>query len=539
MACRPVRANQTPAWMRDSAEIRASQNGHRDPKCETDDLTGFGCKPVKNIATVIVIGAAIGAGATSARAGDGSGTSNPDLLRGAYVIGCSKPDLCRSSAGLAAGGPLSDQPLTLWGELQTAPPSPQVASEPPGGGIAGSPPANCEDLKAAGVAVPECTGISLSAPPHIDTDLVTSGVGVRGDETDHATRLNWKVGLKGAYWTRDGSGSWQTGVNASANVETKWRGGSASLGGQTGVTLDQDGIVALEATSITGTLSDSLAKQLSGDFDANISVERELRTGTITQPAYIIDAGSEAKLTKGFGRWSAGLLAGVSREIWSASGQSDGSWTDNRYKSSTGLHVGAEAGLQISPIFRVEGRGTTQRLWYDTADPGSGVFRDGFRHELRGTLRGEWPLGLSASAYLGYALRTFDSAALSESGAWIYGAAASYRLAHGGTISATFDNAFAAPATSGTEPAQSDRSASVSIGYPLGRQVGARVGVSGGWTSYSGSTDWSENYAAGIGLDWQLARNMSMSADYAFGLIQTPLERRETHTVSAGINVSR
>lgn len=363
--------------------------------------------------------------------------------------------------------------------------------------------------------------------------------GADGASENAATRLDWQFGTRGTYLMRNGLGLWQSEFLPQASVETRWLGGSAQWSVNAGLVARDDGKVIVNSATANGRISHRLALDLKGEILAKLSVLRDAETTTVTDPAYQLQGSLDAGIEKKSGRLTLSAAALLGRDIWSDTGKQDGSWTSNTYQNRTGLGVRGGAKLALTPILTVSAEGRSEQFWYDQADPATGVFRNGLRHELRGGLSGNWPLGLKASVYTGYVWRTFESPAMQADGALIYGGSLDYALADGGKLSASYETSFTAPVTQGTATSRIDQTVSAGIAYPLSPVLSARANAALTATRYPGSWQTGIAYGGGAGLDWKLARNLSLAADYGYNFSQTSTQLLETHRFSAGMTVSR
>lgn len=462
----------------------------------------------------------VGIGASDvAVAGDGSGADNPDLLRGGLAAGCVDATLC--AADKTSEQTLAASPITLE---PTPPLAPMAAT------------ASCEDLAAMGYDGADC-GLPLR-----DTDPLKSMVGDHA--TDDALFGDWSVGLRGTVVASTSGARFEAVVAPEGSLRFAAPGATASLNGSAEIVQGLNAQARLGAAngSATGTYAITRDLDFVGSADVGVSQDSPEWPGaspTINSQPVILGGGGEAGINHRFGKFAAGAGVDVRREVYSNTGYTNGAWVDNSYRNRTGLGGTLSASFSATPVLTAFGEVSADRSVFDAASPSLGVKQDAWTYQGRGGMRGTWGERGQAEIWAGYFQRRFDAGTLAPVEGLTYGGKLDYLTAVGLRLSATLETSVAEAGDVAGATARIGHSGALEASYPVNDWMRLRLSGTGYRNELAGTALRETGYTLGAGVDWTVAPQISVSADYSYGYDELTTSTERSQRVTLGATVSR
>lgn len=432
--------------------------------------------------------------------GDGSGSNNPDLLRGSFSPFCEPAMVCHYGISGVAPAPASVAPAAQV--VLAAPSSPQAT-------IAAAAPLNDP------------------APYPIAFDPVwdmRASLTLRGSivSTGGATRFE-AVAAPEAGWVYRGAA---TQVEAVASLEMVQPGDSQTRLGAAAVNLD-----LRHAIGPTTGLAASLGLRLSQDDPRALDVGNG---GTITTPVALTGVADFA-LEQSFGKADLVATGGIERMGLGDTVLAGGLIEDNAGRSFTGYRGGLRLSYALTPIVGVYTSGTLGRDVYDAPDTALGASRTGWRYDARVGVLANWQDVAQFEASIGSGWRRFDAAGLGESQALLYGLMASFNPNDALRLRASFDTSVAAG--TGNTVGGTDYTLALEAAYRVNEWLGLRATGSAGWLEASQPI---RRYSAGMGADVTVGQRTGLSLDYTYGWREdqtATVPVRDEHRLSAGVTL--
>ncbi len=494
---------------------------------------------------VAAFAACLAGPAGPATAGDGSGTDNLTLLRGAYGLTCSDEAPC----------PI--QPNS-W-------PSAQAAS----GSTASDLPGNCATLEAAGIVSPDCLPSAASAPASVSTaapaaqDIVswppatdamaaapavdpqTTGA-ISGTEApgDNAVTGDWQIALRGS-WTSDGRGQrYKIIIGPEGSLTWRRARGEMRLAAGLDLAYQPDGGIDIDSGSGAVDIDHALARDLVLRAALALDAARETVNAVTSSAneekgALSVLGTADFEIEKQMGRTGFTLGGTLSRRLIGDTVLTGGVPGSNADRAWWGYGVTARASYELTPILSTTIEAKADRAYFDAVAAATGARSDNWTYQATLGLSGKWRSGLTASLYGGYGLVQYDSALLTSGGFYVLGGSLTMPFGRTGELTASLDT--------GASPTDSVAGASTAIDYAaaLGARylvndwLTLRAALGGTWSVYPGANYTEYGLSANAGLDWRLGSHTSLTADYTFGADWTPTANGLSHTVSLGMLVHR
>ncbi len=455
-------------------------------------------------------------------AGDGSGTNNPDLLRGTYSIVCTGPAPCP-----AQDHPWSQneaEPVSLDQHAKSATPlAPKTVSQ--------------QQVVSAPLPPP------ATQPTAIDP-IPTSAIFSPETPGDDAVLGDWQIALRGSS-TWDGRGQRSAIVlSPEGSLAFLRQRGELRLAAGLDLAYEPGGALTLDGGNGTISFDNALQRDLSLRASVSLDGARE-QINAVTSPAgeqtgaLSVLGNADLEIEKQFGRAAVALGGSVSRRYVGDTTLVGGALSSNADRNWVGYGLSARASYKLTPILSPYMQFTADRAYYDAVSGGTGVRSDNWTYQATAGLSGAWSNGMTAELYGGYGLVQYDSAALSSGGFYVVGGSLSAPFARGGTLTAS--------ASTSVTPTDSVAGASTEVAYGAsldGRYLindwlTVRAALGGTWTVYPGADRNQYGMSANAGVDWLLGPHTSLTADYTFGADWTPAANGTSHEVSVGMVVHR
>ncbi len=486
-------------------------------------------------------------------AGDGSGTDNPQLLRGTYGLNCVQTGTCPSPASSAmlvtssgsssVSGPGNCAALMAAGivapecanapeivpEIRTPPPTPvQTVSVPP---------------VAAPVPVAQRVAEVLSDPVPPAIDPIRSG-GVSGPAFvgDDGMTGDWSIALRGSS-TWDGSGhSYELVTAPQASLTVHRSRGELRLSAGTELMYEQPkDTVSIGAGHASIALDQVLTRDLMMRNALTLTVDRnstDTAAGEAEGPLWLLGSAT-SELEKQAGRATFTIGAALNRYAVNDTRMNDGTYASNTASSYSSFGLTARVGYGLTPILSAFLQAETSRSYYDAMNARLGAREDNWAAKGTAGLSGKWRSGLEASLYSGYGLVFYDSALVDTGGGLVFGGSLSYPMVRGGALTASLDTTLTPIDSVVGASTEIKYAATAGVRYPVNDWLTLRTGLTGSWSVYPGSSHEQFGFGANAGLDWSVGPHTMFNADYAFDKAWSSSNDDPSHTVSVGMTLSR
>jgi len=434
-------------------------------------------------------------------AGDGSGTNNQNLLRGTFGTDCTEPLICGSyftdgEYGEQASNQSQSDQLELMPEVGIVP---------------------------LGNVLPTYSANVL--PP--------------------ATQVDWSVSLRGAY-QKDTDGE-RFEVLVAPNVAISHRASaaeySASLGAE--IVRQNDNIYRLTNGALDFDAQYAVDNVTGARLSANLTIDQAspkdpgLASNVATAP--IVGSGSaQIAILRRFGMLDVELRGNAEREIYSTTGLKNGTWQDNSERNRTGLGFGLQTIHELTGFVDGFADISAARDIYDRDSIGLGTSQNSWTLSARAGLRGNWSEVVEAEISVGYGLRKFDSALLSDVPMALADASFTYRPDETLELVAQFGTNITSPDPVTSASTMIEYEASGSARYVINEWLATRANISGRWARFAGSAQTEQEYSAGVGADYEMNAHTKFTTDYSYGISEiTPNPVEHSHRVEVGVTYSR
>lgn len=458
-------------------------------------------------------------------AGDGSGSNNPGLLRGGYSKQCADPVICAVQISK------NPQPVAMTTPSRAA--QQQVMA-----------PQACRLESANNVDLTLCPPqkfhpIQAQKPPidHFTTGSVTPPV--------PELELDWSVTASTSYG--NGANGERFEASLQPQISVVHRTNRAEINaGATGTLVKQNrdefrlsnGALGFDAdfnVNRTTRASSGAQFSISQDSPSALGANDDIVTYPIAF-AGAADIGIDHQL----GRTNVQLRGSLARDVFRDTQLASSGWTSNQYRNRLGLGFGGRVVHRITPVIDVFVDASAERNIYDAVSPSLGVRLDSWTYAVRAGVSGNWQDVLSAEISVGYGLRRFDSALLSDAPTALVDAVLTYRPDPRLSYSALFSTSLLTPDLGQSASTQVDYAVAVSADYQINDGVAVRASFGAQWSRFSGSSDHAQSYTAGVGADFDVNQHTKVSADYVYGLSESSDNGSEDqHTLSLGVTYSR
>jgi len=441
--------------------------------------------------------------------GDGSGTDNPDLLRGSLGVGCRPGTLCQFPA------PDLAVPFTL-----PAAPLPLSTPEP-------------------------ATSAAVAAPPEAApaSEPVQSAVAAPVDTADWG-ELGYGIALRGAYVRSGATERFE--MLTIPSVSYSRSGGTTDLALNASATLvaPQSDDARVGAANVSADVVHRLSPSAGLAFNADLALSQDAPDGLSADEADLASAPVSVLGTAGlgythrFGNFTVSGAGDIARDWVGEAVQADGTVIDNSHEGATRYGGELRVAYELTPIVGVFGQGAVGRTEFDGVDPDLGASRSGDDFELRGGITTNWSDVVTLEASIGSGWRMFDADAIPEAQTWLYGVSVGYRPTTTTEFMASLDTELA--------PGQGDSGASATYGVTLEARhranswLALRASAGTQWAVPEDGSATSRSYSAGLGADFTVSQHTSATLDYDYGLREDPaaaIASRDEHRISGGVSL--
>lgn len=461
------------------------------------------------IAAILLAGSSFAGGSAQALAqGNGSGTDNPDLLRGPLGFSCSPGTLCDVPASDLVAQPVS-APLTLAAPV-SAPPAATTGFAQP----------------ATPVAAP-----AVSPHPIVDS-------GGFGD-------LHYGMSLRGAYVRTDAHERFE--LIAIPEFGLSRHGGATDLDvdASLNIVLPTDSDARVSRAELGATVEHRLSPSAGLSFDTGLALHQDDPTGLTVDDADVaiapqtLTGHAQMGYVQRFGRFNAGATLELSRNWVGDTTRIDGTTFSNDGDSYTRYEGGVRVGYAVTPLIEVFGAGEAGRSEFDAVDPGLGVFRTSSDLVLRGGIAANWQDVLTLEASVGSGWRQYDAAGLADAQSWLYAASLGYQA----TATTRFTTSFETDLTPGHGAyggAITRYGLDLGVRHIANSWLTLRGNAGAAWLVREDGSEDGRRYNAGLGAELVLGPHSTATLDYDYAVREdygaTPTERDE-HRISAGVSL--
>jgi len=486
----------------------------------------------------------------SAFAADGSGTNNPQLLRGTIDSSCTNALTCNFGPGAQTPAP-----------MRTSPPAQPVRAAAATG-------PNCAEVDPYGLQQIGCPSPDYDAvfkdistkrsvadrtpmvreAPMVPADAAPAPyrqtypaepVGLPGLEAD------WSVTLRGTYNHGSNGERFGIAVLPQASLTRQMGAGSVALSGDAALTKEGGGVFRLSSGALDFTGDRMLNRQTQISGGLSVSMEQDspyaldASSDIIAQPL-IVTGSADVAIKRQSGRFGFEGRGNIERAVYGETELSSGDRVLNGDRNRLGVTGAGRVSYALSGRTDVFTEVSAERSIYDLTSAGTGVSLNSWTYAVLAGVSGNWDNVVVAEVSAGYGLRRFDSALLSDAPAALVNAKLTYRPDEPVEVSALFGTEFSAPESATGASAQIDYSASTTARYLINDRTAVRANLGGTWTRYSDTDEHVAVYTAGLGADFNVNAHTMISADYEYAVRDaTQRVQRDNHQVSVGVTYSR
>ena len=458
------------------------------------------------VALILAGGGALGGISAVLAQGEGSGSDNPDLLRGSLGVGCPPGTLCHFPRADLAATPIlpPSQPIPLL--------------------------------------IPASTPAQVAAPatpviPPVFVPPVAAAPSSAGD-------FSYGITLRGAY-VRSGADE-RFEMLATPEIGFSRAAGATDLAFDASATIvgPQAADPRVEAADVSADIVHRLSPSSGLAFNADLTFAQEdphglsvTRTGLAEAPVEL--AGSlSAAYSQTFGKLNATGTFGLTREWVGPSRLDNGTSIDNSDQASTRYEGALRLGYALSPVVETFAEASAGRTEFDAADSDLGVSRTGTDYALRGGVAANWTDTVTLEASLGSGWREYDAGALAGAQTWLYGASLGWRPTATTQLTASLDTELT-PGADGAGASTRYR-AGLGVDHIANSWLGLRASAALEWIAPEDGSPASRIWSAGAGADILIGPHTSATLDYEYGLRENPgaaAPSRDEHRVSGGLSL--
>ncbi|RDE08397.1 outer membrane beta-barrel protein [Pelagibacterium lacus] len=439
--------------------------------------------------------------------GEGSGTDNPDLLRGSYAAGCAPGTLCDfPQVDLFAPPIVRPMPLPAAPAVAPAPLLPPVAAMP----------------------------ATLPMLP------IEAGAIQPRTEWEGA----YALGLRGAY-VRTGS---EERFELLAIPQISFSRAAAAtrydFDANATIVAPDSSDMRLGGAGVSGTIEHRLAPGAALVFNADLDIEQDAPDGlgvdeaNVAQAPTTLSGGVSAAYGQRFGQFDLTLSAGLSNRWMEPTLLADGTMRDNAYRSALAYEGGLRLGYAATPILGTFVSGEIGREDYLAADPDLLASRSGMVASLRAGVTGNWSDVITAEASIGTSWRDYDSPLVRDAQAWLYGVSLGFAPTSTTQFTAGFETELAAG--SGASGADAVYLASLAAHHRINPWLALRASASAQWDVPVDGSATARTYGAGLGTELAIGPHASAEFDYGYGWRDDgdpAAPPRDEHRISGGVTL--
>lgn len=350
--------------------------------------------------------------------------------------------------------------------------------------------------------------------------------------------VDWSVALRGSYVQDSASGDYFEGsVAPTLSLTHTGPSSSLSVTGSAELvrsTIEQTRLAALQLAVAADYLF-NVSTLLSADARFILSRAAANAPGNaanVVMGPQVIEGSANLALQETFGAFEVTARGSAGRALYGETTLTGGVLQDNSWQNNVSAGGGLRVGLALSPILTAFADVSASYARYDAPSPTLLVPFDGPTYAARAGLSARWNGVLSTEASVGLGLRQYDAAGLSAFQGVLYD----------GRVTFTPDESWvfnASLATSLLPPGSSGGGGRIAYGvagdarYQVNPWLALRA--SAGWnrTEVIGTGAVETGYSLGVGTDYAVNDNATVTADYTFAQQDTPA--RSTHRFMLGL----
>lgn len=358
--------------------------------------------------------------------------------------------------------------------------------------------------------------------------------------------LDWSLSLRGAY-VRDKNGEH---FEALAVPTVSFR--HDFLRG----TYNFTGAAELSNSTIEGYRVNALRLGTSGEYQVNDDLTLDgaanfaLLTPSASTTGYPADTVSASQEVSGdaelaatydFGLFTTTARGSASRSVYGPTTLADSSQIDNTANNNWQFGAGLRFGYKVTPLLTAFIDGSAGYQLYDTIAPSYGVKLDATDYAIRGGLASKWSEVLEAEASVGVGLRRFTFGAADDIVSQLYDASITFRPDETVTLRGALATTVGEPGANASGTARIEYAATGDIAYRVNPWVTLRANAGYRYAIFSDSVATETGYGVGAGADYLVNENLSVAADYSYGVTTDtdPAASDEEHRVTLGVTLKR
>lgn len=368
----------------------------------------------------------------------------------------------------------------------------------------------------------------LSSPPSLPDDLPFD--------------IDWGLTLRGAYVAGSLGNRYET--SATPMVTLVHTGLRSSLSLSAGAEIARSSIepwrlAAMRVGIAAGYRLDTITAIAAS---ANLSLSRASVSdpgndaGTILAPA-ILAGDASVSVTRDIGWFEVTPRALVSRTLYGPTTLAGPLVVDNTWQSNVASGAGVRVAARVTPVLGVFADGEVRHQIHDAPSPTLLVPLNHTEYTIKAGVFADVGDLFEGEASVGYGLVRYTSGLPAFSGL-LYDASLTYRPDETVTLAASFGTALSPPGSGG---------GTGRIAYTAGADARYEVNP---WLAVRASLDWSQTtlvgtgttergYGAGVGLDYSVTDQTTVTADYSYSYaLVPPGAPTSDHRVTLGLSVS-
>lgn len=372
-----------------------------------------------------------------------------------------------------------------------------------------------------------------------------SGAAVEQILPTPATVYDYSLELKGAFQNDHNGERFEIIATPSVSVSHKNRNAQYNLGTSASLSKQLDGEFRLFDGNIDFGSNYILDRDTNASLSANLAATQASPNdpsldSTIAIAPITVSGSADGVISRQFDRLTGELRTSIARTVFGESQLNTGIWQDNSVGNNTNLGAGLRLGYELTPIISIYVDSSYNRTNYDNDSLILAANQSNNYYQIGAGLSGSWRDVITAQAYIGYSFLQYDNAMLTDAHGTLFNASLGYISVTGVDFNANFSKTISAADPTIGASTRIEYTTSASASYQINDWLTARATIGAGWAHYIGIADIERSYNVGVGADYKINRQASLSADYSKNSLQTTaLGNRQSDRFEVGITFSR
>lgn len=357
--------------------------------------------------------------------------------------------------------------------------------------------------------------------------------------------LDWSLALRGAYVRTNSGDTFEALAVPSVSLTHDFLRGSYAFTGSAELSRStvEDYRVNSVSLGVSGSYQVNDDLTLSGAANFALTTPSASSTG---YPAGTLSASQQISGdVSGAAAYDFGLLTltgrgSLARSVYGPTTLADSSQIDNSANNNWRFGTGLRVGYKVTPLLTAFVDGSAGYQLYDVIAPSYGVRLDASDYAIRGGLQSKWSDVLEAEASVGLGYRHFTFGAADDIVSQLYDASITFRPDETVELRGALATTIGAPGPNASGAARIEYAATGDVGYQVNPWVKLRASAGYRYAIFSDSTNVETGYSAGVGADYLLNENLTVTGDYAYAATEAkPAPVSEEHRVTVGLTLKR